>query len=270
MKEHLDISSEVPSTEGLPIQRWEGGRFQASTEEMVREVRLAIFVGETEIVRLLALPSDLEELALGYLFSEGVIDRMDDIAEITGVSRAHAVMVRLAGGRECPALDPVRSVTTGCGRGLTFVSPLLAERFPPVESAGKVLPQDIIHSMRELQRGSDLFRRTGGVHSACLGVGRDVLCRFDDIGRHNAVDKVLGWKLRRPAPALESAMLLSTGRLSSEIVIKAVRGRMPFLVSHSAPTIGAVQLAERLCVTLIGFVRGERFNVYTHPERVSA
>lgn len=267
------------TTDGWSAARFADGGWLAVTETVVREVSIPLIVDGTELVRLLALPEGREELALGFLLSEGLIESAADVAALDIVPQSAAVLVRLARpATAARGLDPVRSVTTGCGRGITFLSPLAADRFPPVTSQGRVSPAAIVAAMRLLQRGSDLFRRTGGVHTAALAEapltgangqpGPCLLRVSDDIGRHNAIDKVLGWALRHRWPPGERDLLLTTGRLSSEIVVKAARGRVPFLVSHSAPTVGALQLADRLGLTVIGFVRGERFNVYTHPERV--
>ncbi len=147
--------------------RYAGGTLDQLTETVVREVRIPVFIRETEVVRLLALPTALEDLALGFLRTEGVIDDLAAVAQVTVVPQSQAVMVQLVGERPPPALDPVRSVTTGCGRGLTFISPLQAERFPPVTSSATIEATAIVAAMRALQRCSPRFDRTGGVHSTC-------------------------------------------------------------------------------------------------------
>ena len=122
--------------------------------------------------------------------------------------------------------------------------------------------------METLTRTSTLFKTTGGVHTAALSDGEKIVYLADDIGRHNCIDKVVGWALLNMTVEPPRRVILSSGRLCAAIVSKAIRGRVPFVISHSAPTVGAVQLAEKFGITLVGFVRGGRFNIYSHTERV--
>lgn len=260
------------NTHTITIKRYDQGTASDREESVVAERSISLFVNGKEAVRLMSLPDQIEELAAGFLYSECVVSRREDIAKISFNPTAMSVEVQLAEHIQPMFSDKIRSVTTGCGRGLTFVSALNSSFFSPIISQASVAPQTIIDLMRRLQRKSSLFHDTGGVHSAAVAVTDEILFSADDIGRHNAVDKVLGWLLQsdRLTPDAENnRMLLTTGRLSSEIVTKAVRGRFAFLISPSAPTSGAVQLAGELGITLVGFARGERFNVYTHPERVT-
>ena len=123
--------------------------------------------------------------------------------------------------------------------------------------------------MGELQRRSDLYRETGGTHNASLADGEKTLCFRTDIGRHNAVDMLGGWALLADV-VLDRTLLLTTGRISSEILVKALRMGVPVVVSRSAPTALALELARDLGVTIVGYARGAKFNVYTHPERIEA
>ncbi|PKL45950.1 MAG: formate dehydrogenase family accessory protein FdhD [Candidatus Riflebacteria bacterium HGW-Riflebacteria-2] len=259
------------NTHKITVKRYEQESACDREEAVVAERSISLFVNGKESVRLMALPDQIEELAAGFLYSECVISHREDIVKISFNPTAMSVEIHLAEHIQPVFSDKIRSVTTGCGRGLTFVSALNSRFFSPISSQASIAPQTVIDLMRKLQRKSSLFHDTGGVHSAAVAENDEILFCSDDIGRHNAVDKVLGWLLRsdRLTPDAENnRMLLTTGRLSSEIVTKAVRGRFAFLISPSAPTSGAVQLAEELGITLIGFARGERFNIYTHPERV--
>ncbi|MFZ2957227.1 MAG: formate dehydrogenase accessory sulfurtransferase FdhD [Candidatus Ozemobacteraceae bacterium] len=252
----------------FPAQRFEKGVFSSIAESVIKESRLALFVNGNEIVRLLFAPLDPKYLVKGFLLSECLISGPDDIKELNFNPKSMSVDVKLREELPEHLFEAVRSVTTGCGRGLTFVPSLFSDFFPQVAGNSKIAPDIIISLMRNLQRISEVFRKTGGVHSAAIADGDKILFACDDIGRHNAVDKILGWQLEHRWPSDESLLLLSTGRISSEIVTKAVRGRFPILVSPSAPTSGAIQVAESLGVTVIGFARGERFNIYTHAHRI--
>ena len=258
-------------TQNLTVKRFENGISSDREEAVVAERSISLFVNGSEAVRLMALPDQIEELVTGFLFSECVINKNKDIVHIQFNQTSMSAEVRLAEHIQPVFNDKIRSVTTGCGRGLTFISALNSRFFKAATTEATINPQTIIELMRKLQRKSPLFHDTGGVHSAAVAVVDEILHSADDIGRHNAVDKVLGWLVRSDRLTSETAnsgMLLTTGRLSSEIVTKTARGRFAFLISPSAPTSGAVQLANDLGITLIGFARGERFNVYTHCERV--
>lgn len=258
-------------TQNLIVKRFEQGSAADREEKVVAERSISLFVNGNETIRLMALPDQIEELVTGYLFSECVIDKNEDVVQLQFNPAAMSVEVRLAEHIQPVFNDKIRSVTTGCGRGLTFISALNSRFFKPATAETTISPQTVIELMRKLQRKSPLFHDTGGVHSAAVAVADEILHSADDIGRHNAVDKVLGWLIRSDRLTREtenSGMLLTTGRLSSEIVTKTARGRFAFLISPSAPTSGAVQLAGDLGITLIGFARGERFNVYTRSERV--
>jgi FdhD protein len=121
--------------------------------------------------------------------------------------------------------------------------------------------------VHDLDKQSLTFRKTGGVHSAALGNQRELVVRYEDIGRHNAVDKVMGYAFLHQIPLQDKCLILS-GRISTEIVLKVALNGIAVIVSRSAPTLQAVKMAERLGLTIIGFARGNRFNVYTHGERV--
>lgn len=252
----------------VKVQRFESGDMSEADEKVITESRVTVFLNGREIVRLLCLPDLVEELTAGFLCSECLIQKRDDIGEIVFNPRSMSVEVRLAGDREVQLSEAIRSITTGCGHGVTYVSPMNSPWFPPITATVKVTSDQVISTMRRIQKHSVLFHETGGVHSALAANAGEIGFAADDIGRHNAVDKVIGSMLRAGRTAAEFPILALTGRVSSEIITKAVRGRFPILISPSAVTSGAIQLGEALGVTVIGFARGQRFNVYSHPSRV--
>lgn len=256
--------------ESLDIVRFVDGKFQDISENLVPEARVSVMLNGEEIAGLLSLPEDLEALVLGFLYSEGFINQPDDIASCELNPKLQAVLVTTRGSNSPRSSDLVRSITTGCGRGVTFISPLQKNLLPPLPiPAMPVVPAGTIPVlMKKLQGHSELFRLTGAVHSAALADSTGIIKTFDDIGRHNAIDKIVGWALQNCWPLPSDAMVLSTGRLSSEIIVKVVRCKIGALVSHSAPTLGAIQLARPLGLTVIGFARGNRYNVYCHPSRI--
>jgi len=258
-------------THDFPARHYEKGVVSDREEPVIAERYIDLIINGQETVRLMALPNQIEELITGFLFCECIISRNEDIVSLKFNPASMSVEVLLAEGIRPTFSDKIRSVTTACGRGLSFVTALSSDYFKPVTSNLTLSPQIIIDLMRSLQRTSSLFRETGGVHSAAIAENGTIEFCTDDIGRHNAVDKAIGWLLRagRLTAATENpCILLTTGRMASEIIVKAVRARFAILISPSAPTSGAIQIAEKHGLTLIGFARGERFNIYTHNERV--
>ncbi|MFZ2957222.1 MAG: formate dehydrogenase accessory sulfurtransferase FdhD [Candidatus Ozemobacteraceae bacterium] len=248
---------------------YENGILTVKSVPLIQEKKTPVIVNGIELARLLALDIELEELVLGFLFTECFIAGPEDVTRLTVDREGWRVIVDLKNPLPLPLSDHVEFFTNG-GRGRTFLAKKAEKEFRPVNSTHKVTARTVISLMKELQGASELFRATGGVHSAALVQEGKIIKISEDIGRHNALDKVIGYALRHQWPISEDSMLLSTGRLSSETIVKAARARIPLLVSHSAPTLGAVQLAQTQGITLIGFSRGDKFIVYSHPERVTS
>lgn len=252
----------------LEIQRVKHGRRYAEKDLVVVEAPLTIFFNEQELVTLLCSPRDLKYLALGFLRSEGLIDGLDDLEAVSLEEDRSIVFVR---AKEQSALAEKlygkRTVTSGCGKGTVFYHALDALQEKAVASNLQVKEENLFMLMRALQERSLLYQSTGGVHSAAIADTETILIYNEDIGRHNAIDKIVGECLTKGI-ILHDKILLSSGRLSAEIVLKAAKMSLPVIVSRSAPTSLAVDLAGRLGITLVGFVRGTRFNIYTHAERI--
>jgi FdhD protein len=255
------------SVEKVVISRVTADSKQQTEDVIVREFPLTIMLNGTELVTLLCSPSDLKYLALGFLSSEGLLKSKDEVKRVVvdeskGVVRVEATLVE--------DLDSEtifkRIITPGCGRGASFYS-AADTGLEKVESKLTVGAADIFELMKQFQHRSIVFRNTGGVHSAALCDTKNILIFNEDIGRHNAIDKIFGQCFDRAIPTQDN-IILTSGRVSSEIVIKIARRHVPVLVSKSAPTNAGVKLAEELGITLIGFVRGSRMNVYTHEWRV--
>jgi FdhD protein len=206
------------------------------------------------------------ELAAGFLRSEGFLSSREDILELK--EEEGAVRLKLRGdiGLVESLLDR-RTVTTGCGKGTTFYHPLDALRVKPLESGAVFSPEDILARMGEVQTRSEVFQRTGGTHNASLASPDKTVLFRSDIGRHNAVD-MLGGRALLDGVEVGGLALFTTGRISSEILLKTAKMGVAVLVSRSAPTALALRLGEQLGMTVVGYVRGGRFNVYTNPRRV--
>ena len=160
-----------------------------------------------------------------------------------------------------------RFITSGCGRGASFYSAADVHE-QKVESQIGISAIKVFTLVKEFQHRSQVFRTTGGVHSAALCDTKGILIFAEDIGRHNAIDKILGECLLRDI-STDDRIIITSGRISSEILLKIAKRNIPMLISKSAPTDLGLRLAHNLGVTLIGFVRGERMNVYTHGWRIA-
>lgn len=252
----------------VPVVRvTEEGR--TDIEDVVtRELPLTILLNDKELVTLLCSPWDLDSLAVGYLFSEGLLKDKNDVRRLIVDDRRGVVRVETANATEPTDEVFKRLITSGCGRGASFYSSADIQNLAKVESLQVISPHEALALAQNFQHHSQTYRATGGVHSAALCDTRDILVFAEDIGRHNAIDKIFGHCLLKDIPT-DDRIILTSGRISSEILFKVVKRKIPILVSISAPTDQGVKLANEFGITLIGFVRGKRMNVYTNAWRVA-
>ena len=233
-----------------------GGRFQEVKAEVVREQPLTVYVNGERFLTLLCSPFDLEPLVLGYLWMEKVIAGLDEVTGLSGSEvdgRADVTLTRPV------TLPTERILTSGCGGGITFrIDPRL---FPRVRSTLKVKPEALAARLHDLLRDALHYHASRGIHGAALADADRVLLVAEDVGRHNAVDKLKGLALLRGLPT-DDRILLSTGRVSSEMLLKAARMGVPLIASRTSPTEMAVALAEQLGITVAGYVRGDGLNLY--------
>lgn len=245
-----------------------GSNASPESRSIVREVPLTISVNGSEFITILTTGDANKELAVGFLLSEGFLRKRSELRQIHLNSEAGTVDVHIDGNLElAEKLWGKRTVTSGCGKGATFYNVLDSLQVKSVSTDMKVTPSEVYALMRELNRRSDLYRETGGVHNSALADRERILVFRDDIGRHNAVDKIRGACFLEGV-SLEDKMLLTTGRMSSEIAVKVAKMGVPIVVSRSAPTSLAIDLADRVGLTLIGYVRGGKMTVYTGQERI--
>lgn len=237
---------------------------------VVRETPVTIFLNDVDLVTLLCSPKDLEYLAVGFLFAEGLIKGKEDIKGIFADKKDGAVWVETVGGRK--PHDNIltrRLITSGCGKGMSFIDSPKHRKSTKGTRDFEVDVSQVEQLMKEFQARSQIYRMTGGVHGAGLANAHGIVAFNEDIGRHNAVDKIIGESVLKGIKT-DELMMMTSGRISSDLLVKAARARIPVIVSRSAPTDLAVRLARDLGITIVGFARGSRMNVYSNEWRITA
>jgi FdhD protein len=249
----------------LPVRQLRG-EWTDSELAVVEEDSVAVYVNGVELAVLMATPLEQDKLALGFLCNEGVIASLDEVREVQVNSTGCCVDVWLnRSNYEPPAR---RILTSGCGGGVTLDE--FTKMLPPVEENPPltVSPERLADLMRQLQPPGSLHAQAGGTHTAGLSDGEKLLAVCDDIGRHNAVDKLRGTCLLNGIDC-GGRVLLCTGRISSDMLRKAGRMRCPVVASRTTPTSMAVELAQAWKITLAGYVRGQSISVFTYPHRIA-
>ena len=245
-----------------------GTAVEGVIDEVASELPVKLVLNNEQFVTLLCTPAELEELAVGFLLSEGLLQKRSSIKKIEILEQEATVRIELSDlPADLTALFATRTISSGCGKGITFTN-FRTETDRRIPVTGEVMSlADIRRLLSTFRNISALYLETGGVHSAALSDGKDILFFSEDIGRHNAVDKLIG-KAFLQSVSIEDKVLLTSGRVTSEIMTKAARNRFPVLISRAAPSCMAISNAEDMGITLIGFARGERMNIYTWPNRI--
>lgn len=262
-----DIQPFGSSVEMDAIRYSHHGDLQKVSVTVATEVPFTILVNGREIATQACSPIDLREFVYGFLFTAGVVQGRGDIIKLVVDDARWCVDVTIKREVDLDLLGK-RIYTSGCGRGVMFSSVVGMASRKPLQDDFSVPPDLIGRSMKWLQNRSDLHRVSSGVHTAGVSLHRhDPEISYDDIGRHNAVDKVIGHLLLRDLDTSE-AMLLLTGRISSEILYKAKRAGIPIVLSRSASTHQTILLGRDMGITVIGFARAGGFTVYSHEHRI--
>lgn len=257
--------------ESIKITRLEGGRASEIKDKVVKENILVIRVNGRQVVGLIYLPGEEKELAFGHLFTSGIMENVHEVQDYSYSN--NTANFKLKDGidiedRIASCITGGRLVTTSCGPPDYFVQLKQGAGIPKVSSEFRVRSETIFSAVRTVSKCAMIFRETGGTHAAALFTGEgDLIYLSEDVGRHNAVDKVIGASLLSSVQ-FERSFLVSTGRQTVDMVIKAARAGIPIVASISAATSSGVSAAESTNITLVGFARGRRMNIYTHPQRV--
>ena len=247
-------------------------KIKTATREVVedflaREVPLTIVVSDREIVTLLCTPCDLEDLTKGFLFTSGLIKKKDNIKKIVLDQERWTAYVDLDNDIKVQDLVFKRLYTSGCGKGTLFYNAVDFMHRSKMVSKLTVKSSHITSLMLDFQKKSEMYLKTGGVHSAAIADNKTILVFKEDIGRHNAIDKVIGHMISTGV-SLKDKFIITSGRISSEVILKVKKCSIPIVISKSAPTNQAVRLARQMGITLVGSARGSRMNIYSEEERV--
>jgi FdhD protein len=253
--------------EKLSLRRFDGERFSDAPGDVVREMLLEVFVDGGLVVTIACAGLHLRELTTGFLKQEGLIENAGDIQDmILSFDRVEVRTLGIAG--DPPSTTAAKTIGSSGSRGRRSLQPEGEEKTIG-HSCPELDAQRILQLMDALLAATVIHERTRGTHCSALAGLQGILAAREDIGRHNTIDMLCGWALTEGVD-LSDKILLTTGRVSSEIVSKAWRMGVPVIVSHSAATSRAVMLAESLGIVVVGYVRGGSFTVYAGSEAVKA
>lgn len=252
-----------PAGQYFQVVQYTRKGFQEARVQVITEASVSLTVNGQVWLTFTCTPTRLEELALGFLFNEGVIQSLDDVLGVHVCKDAANIDVYL---HRTPRRPTHWQRTSGCTGGVTS-----AESVLPIAPLTDFSPVDagmLLDNMDLLFQSQELYRQVRGVHCSALSDGERVVLQAEDIGRHNTIDKIAGLLLRHPLN-LKRRILLTTGRVSSEMLQKSARIHAVVVLSRTSPTSRSIQLAEHLGITLIGYARRDQFMVYTHPRRLA-
>lgn len=249
----------------IEYDRFEFQKWEHHNAETIVETPVSLTVNGKEWISFMCTPIHLEALAIGFLFNEGIIKSMDEVADVRVCEHGDNIDVWLHHSAEQPTNW---RRTSGCTGGVTAVDLLAKPNVSLAENRLKVAPETIMNMVEKLFESQELYRDTGGVHTSALCDGEKIIFAADDIGRHNTLDKIAGLCLLNNAFP-ENRILITTGRISSEMLQKAAQLQAPILISRTSPSSLSIEMAERYGITLIGYARRHRFNVYSNRQRAA-
>jgi len=254
----------ITPQKAIQYDRYEFKKWEPRDTETIVETPISLTVNGQVWLTFMCTPVHLEAMAVGFLYNEGIIEKMDEVVDVRVCEHGDNVDVWLNRNVEQPSSW---RRTSGCTGGVTAVD-LLAR--PEVSFNGnrlEVQPEAVGKLVEMLFESQELYRETGGVHTSALSDGEKIVLSAEDIGRHNTLDKIAGLCLMKNVWP-EKRILITTGRISSEMLQKAARLEAPILISRTSPSSLSIEMAERYGITLIGYARKHRFNVYSNSQRV--
>ena len=251
-----------PDLNVINFQQFSSGRPRMVEGYLIVESPVALYVNSELWLTFMCTPNNLEALALGFLYNEGVIDSLDQVVDIHICDSGDIIDIWLGHHVEKPK---EWKRTSGCTGGYTATD--LYSITPEINNGMSLESSYVRNLVERLFESQELYSKAGGVHTSILTDGEQVTVMAEDVGRHNSLDKIAGMCLLENI-ILAKKILLSTGRVSSDMLQKSARIGASIVISRTSPTSMSVELAEKWGITLIGYARRNRFNLYTHPGRI--
>ena len=246
------------------LTRIKGGKKEIVLDLVAREIAFTILVNEKKCVTLHCSPEKYKYLGLGFLYTSGILRKKEDIVSLEINKKQDLMDIRIKG----TSLLPKDIITNNLWLGIYQQAEGEGNPFSFIDASLKINFSLVYSLISEMQERADFFKLTGGVHSCALADKNGSIMLFsEDISRYNTIDKILGEAFATDI-STEDKIILASCRITSGILKKIIIGKLPVVISRAAPTDRAVELAEKIGITLVGFVRGKRMNIYTHPERI--
>lgn len=259
----------LKGTAQYQVVKIRGQDVKVEEEPVVEEIPLTIYLNGSELVTMLAAAGEEKYLVTGFLATEGIIQEVKDIKTLDiDVVQGVIHVTTVSGETAAEKKFLKRYITACCGKGRSafyFANDVLTAK--TVNNDVTITPEDAMRYSDLLEAASETFRLTGGVHGGALAASGQLICWSQDIGRHNVFDKLYGRCLVEGISTHDKVLVFS-GRVSSEILLKVSKMNISIIIARSAPTSLAIDMAQELGVTVIGFARGQRLNIYSHQERV--
>lgn len=256
--------SDSPETNNVVATRYisvDGQRATLITEGFVVGETLSCFsINGKEIATFMCSPNMLEELGVGFLFTERLISKRDDLLSIH-ISQNNCIDIWIKNFEK-----PKRKIkTSGCSGGVTFND--LSQEFPALTTPLQATPSELADLMIQLHSGANSYQKSRGIHTAALADSKKIIQQVEDIGRHNCIDKLAGFCLLTGLNP-SNKIILTSGRISSEMLTKARILEVPLVCSRTSPTSLSIALAQAWGITIVAYLRQNRMRIYTHPERI--
>lgn len=254
----------ISPQKSVQYKKYEFRKWDTIDSETIVEAPVSLTVNGQVWLTFMCTPVDLEAMAVGFLYNEGIVETLAEMEDVRVCEHGDNVDVWLNRSVEQP--NSWRR-TSGCTGGVTAVDALARVDVSFDGDQPQLPPEAMGHLLEQFFEAQVLYRETGGVHSSALCDGAKIVVLAEDIGRHNTLDKISGLCLMRGLSP-ETRILITTGRISSEMLQKAARMNVPILISRTSPSSLSIEMAERYGITLIGYARTHRFQIYSNPQRV--
>jgi len=255
-----ELSEPSPMYCSVPCTRVEGDLFMHGVHDVVEEIPIALFINGRHVMTAMMSPVNLEDFVTGYLFTEEIIKTTKEIESIKIEKNRISVITK----NLFKVLPPKKTILSGCGGSVSFID---VEKLPKIHSDFSISAAAITAALRSVS-DSENHRTPGAFYRVVLLDSQHVISVAEDIGRHNAIDRIIGYALRNDI-FLSQTFVISSGRISSEMVRKCLTANIPIIISRSETTTLSVDIADKTGMTVIGGARDGKLNIYSHPERIT-